>query len=324
MKGYKKGIKRHLGSVMNKPALPLVAGIVLLSVVLGFVSPYFWTISNFAVLLKIATTLTFLALGVNFLLIVGEMDISFVSVMNLTAMIVALTTAHLHWLLGILIAVSCAALVGTINGYFTVYVGIPSFLTTLATSAAVQGVVYLISGYRSVPVRTDAISCLFRSKLPFNFDVSVFWAIGAVLLSSFFLSRTRFGRNMYAIGGNAQAAARKGVPVKKIKFRLFIVAALTAAMAGLIEMGRVGAVRPNLGAGSMMPTIAAPILGGASLTGGEGSVGRTVLGVLLLRLIVVGFNLLGLEPATQDIAMGFIVIGTLTLRLLSRSRKLQE
>lgn len=314
------GIRRWLRDTFDITAVSLVIGIVAVSVVLGLLSPYFWTIPNFAVLLKIMPTLVFLSLGVNFLLISGEIDISFVAVLNLTAMTIALLSAHMHWLLATLIGVICAGAVGVMNGYLSVIIGIPSFLTTLATAGGVQGLVLLISGYRSVSVRTDAIEQIFRFKLPHNFDVSLFWAVGGVLLSIFILHKTRFGRNMYAIGGNERSARRMGIPVRKIKFRLFVVSALMAAMASLIAMARVGSVRPGLGDGNMMPAIAAAILGGAALTGGEGSTIKTVLGVLLLRLIVNGFNLLGMEPATQDLAMGGVLIATLAVRLMSSRR----
>lgn len=310
--------QRRFGKFFDVTSVSLIVGIVVLGAILAFSSPYFLTVSNFAVLLKIMPTLVFLSLAVNFLLIAGEIDVSFVSVLNLTAMTIAILTGYVHWLPALIAGVLVALLIGVINGYFSIVVGIPSFLTTLATMVAVQGVVFYISGYRSVSVQTDAIARIFRLGLPLNLDVSLFWAIGGILLSIFVLSKTRFGRNTFAIGGDEQSARRMGVPVKKIKFRLFIFSALMTAIAALIAMARVGAVRPGLGDGNLMPAIAAPILGGAALTGGEGSTVKTVLAVLLLRLIVNGFNLLGMQPATQDIAMGAVLVATLSVRLLSR------
>jgi len=298
-----------------------INGIVLLIAIAGLIiafsllSPNFLTTTNIRVLIETMSILAILAMGEHFLLIAGEIDISFTAILELSAVVAALTSAN-NTLLIILFAVLSAVVVGLINGFFTTRVGIPSFLVTLATMVAIQGVVFLISNYRSVLLKDNTLAQIFYGRWLSGISAAVLWMVIAIIGSAFILKSTRFGRWVFATGGNERAARLMGVPTERVKFLIFIIMSILASVAGLIAASRSLAARPRMADGFLMPVIASPVLAGAVLTGGRGSVIRTVLGCLVLTIIINGVNLLGLEPAYQNIFMGCILIGTLSVRSL--------
>ena len=303
----------------------LIVVIFTLIILFSFLSPYFFTPTNFRVIFESMSILAILAIGIHFLLVAGEIDISFTSVLELSAMTAALSSPSNTFYI-ILISMFAAIAVGIINGFFTVKVGIPSFLVTLGTFVGVQGIVFLISNYRSVLLRDDLIPKIFYGRFVGDIATAVFWMIGVIILAGIILGYTRFGRWVYGTGGNERASGLMGIPTKRVKFTLFIISSMMAGIAGLIVASRSLSARPLMGEGYLMPAIAAPILGGALLTGGRGSVIRTALGCLVLSTIINGTNLLGLEPAYQSIFMGIILVGALSIRSVQQKegRSLKE
>ncbi|MBA7510847.1 L-arabinose transport system permease protein AraH [subsurface metagenome] len=320
MKGEKlvdtREIKRTL---LDINGIILIITIVVLIILFSYSSPHFFTLLNFKVLFESMSILAILAMGVHFLLVGGEIDISFASVLSLSAAVAAVASPGNTFYL-ILVSLLAALAVGIVNGFFTTRVGIPSFLVTLATLVGVQGIVYIVTDYRAVLLRNDLIPRIFFGRFDFVGDTAtaVFWMVGLIIISGIILRYTRFGRWIYSTGGNTRAAMLMGIPTKRVKFTLFIISSLMAGIAGLIMVSRALSARPLIGDGYLMPAIAAPILGGALLTGGRGSIIRTGLGCLLLTIITNGVNLLGFEPAYRDIIMGAILVGALSIRTLQQ------
>ena len=313
-------IKEIRQTFLNVNGIVLIAALVGLTVLFSLTSPYFFTPINWRVIFESMSILAILATGLHFLLVAGEIDISFASVLELSAVTAALSTPA-NTLYIILISLLAAIAVGAVNGFFTVKVGIPSFLTTLSTMVGVQGIVFLISNYRAVVLRNDLLPEIFYGRFFAGVASSVYWMIGFFILAGIILRYTKFGRWVYATGGNEKAARLMGIPTKAVKFKLFIISAAMAGVAGLIIASRSLAARPGMGENYLMPAIAAPILGGALLTGGRGSIMRTALGCLVLTVIINGVNLLGLEPALQNIFMGVILVSALSIRALQKEDK---
>jgi len=304
----------------NVNGIVLIVALVGLTILFSLTSPYFFTPINLRVIFESMSILAILATGLHFLLVAGEIDISFVSVLELSAITAALFTPGNTFFI-ILASLLAAVAVGVVNGFFTLKVGIPSFLATLATMVGVQGIVFLISNYRSVVLRNDLLPQIFYGRFFGNIATAVFWMIGFFIVAGIILRYTKFGRWVYATGGNEKAARLMGIPTKMVKFKLFILSAAMAGVAGLIVASRSLAARPGMGEAYLMPAIAAPILGGALLTGGRGSIVRTALGCLVLTIIINGVNLLGLEPAHQNIFMGVILVSALSIRSLRKEDK---
>ena len=305
--------RRIKKALLNVNSLVLLSAIVVLIITFSLLSPYFLTLTNLRVILESMAILTILALGEHSLLVAGEIDISFPAVLGLSAATAALVSPNNAVLL-IVLGLAAAASIGVINGFFTVKVGISSFLVTLATETGVNGVVLLLCNYRSVLLEDNLLPQIFYGRVIGHVPTSVFWMLTLAVVVGAFLRYTKFGRWVFATGGNNHAASLMGIPTQRVRFSLFVLSSILAGIAGLITASRSLAARPLIGEAYMMPVIAAPILGGAVLTGGRGSVVRTILGCVVLTIITDGTNLLGLEPAYQDIFMAVILIGSLSFQ----------
>ncbi len=278
----------------------------------------FLSFRNLQVILESMCILTLLSLGVMFLLVGGEIDISFVSVLELSSVLVCIASPG-NTLLIIVVGVIGGTAIGLINGIFCVKVGIPSFLVTLATFIAVAGLVSILTEYKSVLLLNNQIVNIFYTKWGI-LNASVFWMIGIAIISGIILRRLQFGRWVYATGGNERAARLMGIPTQRIKLSLFVICGFLASIAGIIAACRSLSARPGVGGSYLMPAIAAPILGGALLTGGRGTVLGTFLGCALLTVIINGVNIMGFQPAYRDLFMGAILIGALSLGRVRKSK----
>jgi len=295
----------------------LIGSIIALSVALAFATPYFLTTLNFQILILSMSVLSILAMGELLVIAGGEIDISLESLINFVSISTLLPIFWLHvdWYIAIPLALLAGAGWGAVNGFITVKFKIPSFLTTLATLILIQGFAYIMTEYRSWSLPRGVIDQIFANKIIGIIDTGVLWMIGIVIVTYIILNRTRFGRRVYACGGNRDGSEMIGVPVKKTKFWLFVIMGVLVTFATLITMSRAKYASHQIGYGYLMPTIGAPVLGGALLTGGTGSVPKTFLGSFLFTLIINGSALIGLEPAHT-----YILLGSFLLLVLSVER----
>jgi len=316
---YKNLLKR---STTNIELFVLLLAAVVLIVVFSILEPRFFSVNNFRILLETMSILGILSLGVNFLLIAGEMDISFTSVLELSAAVVAISsTAHMNTFVSIAFGVLAATAVGLINAFFAVKLKIPSFLVTLGTQVAIGGLVMILCDYRTIIIRDKSFINMFFGRPFANIASAVYWMIGIAIVIWFVLTRTRFGKWVYATGGNPSSARLMGIPTDRVKISLFVTSAILAGIAGFILGSRATSARPAMGTSYLMPAISAPILAGAALTGGQGSAFKTLLAAFVLTIITNGVTLIGLEPAYRDIFMGVILISALSVRYLQNMNR---
>lgn len=316
---YKNLLKR---STANIELFVLLLAAVVLIVVFSILEPRFFSVNNFRILLETMSILGILSLGVNFLLIAGEMDISFTSVLELSAAVVAISsTAHMNTFVSIAFGVLAATAVGLINAFFAVKLKIPSFLVTLGTQVAIGGLVMILCDYRTIIIRDKNFINMFFGRPFANIASAVYWMIGIAIVIWFVLTRTRFGKWVYATGGNQSSARLMGIPTDRVKISLFVTSAILAGIAGFILGSRATSARPAMGTSYLMPAISAPILAGAALTGGQGSAFKTLLAAFVLTIITNGVTLIGLEPAYRDIFMGVILISALSVRYLQNMNR---
>lgn len=316
---YKNLLKR---STANIELFVLLLAAVVLIVVFSILEPRFFSVNNFRILLETMSILGILSLGVNFLLIAGEMDISFTSVLELSAAVVAISsTAHMNTFVSIAFGVLAATAVGLINAFFAVKLKIPSFLVTLGTQVAIGGLVMILCDYRTIIIRDKSFINMFFGRPFANIASAVYWVIGIAIVIWFVLTRTRFGKWVYATGGNQSSARLMGIPTDRVKISLFVTSAILAGIAGFILGSRATSARPAMGTSYLMPAISAPILAGAALTGGQGSAFKTLLAAFVLTIITNGVTLIGLEPAYRDIFMGVILISALSVRYLQNMNR---
>lgn len=287
---------------------------------------------NLLGLLRYMSTLAIIGLGLTVVLIIGEIDLSFANLYGLSAMSMAVAWINWSWplWLSILFAFGVALLVGVFNAFFTSVVGIPSFIATLGSSTLIFGFTLLISGaQRFAPAspppgkKLDSGEVAFfrglsNGQLPFGIPMQVLWMVGIAVIFWILLSHSLFGFRLKAIGGSEVAARYARLPVRRYKFFAFAIAALAAATAALLDFSFIGSIQPDAGQALLFPAFAAVVIGGASLSGGRGSVIGTLLGALLLSIIANGLALLAAGPFAQQMFLGVVTVGAVVLDQVSR------
>lgn len=272
----------------------------------------FLSSANIDTLLSSTSILAVVSLGLTFVMIAGQFDLSVGSTLALSGFIFAGLYNGLH----IAAPISCVLTIGAgamigglINGMLVGRVGVSFLAVTLGMLTAEAGLVDLISNGQ-----TKQITSSFMDGLAFNdvagVPVVVVVVVVVYLVAAYFLRYSYFGRDVYAIGGNAQAARVSGVKVLRTVVLVFALAGAGAAFGGVLQVAQIGAASPGVGTTIIYDATATVLLGGASLTGGLGSIAGTAIGVLFLGVLQNGLTLTGLPSYWQQIASGVIVIGS--------------
>jgi len=378
----------------NLSALPAVAGLVVLCIVFSVMRPVFFTAGNFANLFAQAAQVSLIAMGLVFVLLLGEIDLSAGFTSGVCAAVLATTMAQqdFPWYAAIGIAIAIGALIGLVLGFLVAKFGIPSFVVTLAAFLAFQGVVLLVVkqgniisirdpmviaiatknltpalgwaffavavlGYAAVQVRSN----LSRRKQGVTADSwnAVLLRVGALgvllgvmvavlnqersrnvlivslkgvpivvpvigiflVLGTFLLGRTAYGRHLYAVGGNREASRRAGINVDWIRISAFVICSTMAAVGGIVAASRNASVDPNTGGSNvLLYAVGAAVIGGTSLFGGKGRVIDAVLGGLVVAVIDNGMGLMGYSAGVKYVVTGTVLLLAASVDALSRKR----
>ncbi len=288
---------------------------------------------NLLGLLRYMSTIAIVGMGLSLVLIVGEIDLSFGAVYGLAGMLTAVAWISWGWSLwaAIALALAMAVAVGLFNGFFTTVTKIPSFIATLGCSTLVFGFTLLVSGSATFsprqpgpgktmnPEQVEFFRGLSNRDLPLGLPMGAIWMAIIALAFGYLLSRTLFGFRLKAIGGNPIAAKFARIPVMRYKFWAFIICSLSAAVAAILVFAFIGSVQPDSGTGLLFPTFAAVVIGGASLSGGRGSVVGTLLGCLLLSILNNGLALMAAGAFLQQMFIGIVTIGAVVLDQATRN-----
>lgn len=309
--------KYIMRSIIDIEGSILIALIAFLTIFFGMVTSSFLTIRNFMIMLESLSVLGILTVGMTIVLIAGEIDVSVTEIMELAATVAALMSMRGYSTpMNIAITFLTVLAIGFVNGFFSAIIKIPSFLVTLATSAALLGAVLVLTKYSSIPILDTSLTYIFYGAKIFGITVAFFWLLAVLIIFAFILNYTSFGRWKYMTGGNPTNAWLLGIPTVRVKFTVFIISAILAGLAGLIYGSRAVSARAYMASAYLMPSIAAAVMGGASLTGGKGSLVKAILAAFLLTEITNGVYIMGLEPAMYNVFMGVVLIAALSLRLL--------
>jgi ribose transport system permease protein len=286
------------------PALTLVA----LCAVVGTVTPQFLTVDSLLVLAADTATLFVLATGQTFVIMLGGIDLSIQAMASLASVIVALAIDRLGYG-SMVLAVAIGALAGLAGGIAHVRLRIPSFIATLAIGGVLAGIALVISQARSITLDETQRSWLaWVSDISFGIPHEIF--IGAIVLLGAHLlqSRTRFGRYSAAIGAGEAAAYASGVKVGRQKVLALTLSGAFAGLAGVVLAGRLSSGSPTLANELLLPAIAAVVVGGTAITGGVGSIWRTLTGALIISVVRIGMTFVGVNIFAQQIVFGLVLI----------------
>jgi len=311
----------------------LLMAVVILMAIFGWQSDgRFFILANLLGMLRFMSTLAILSLGLTVVLVVGEIDLSFANLYGLSSMVMGVS--WISWgvplwlavLLGFLAAIS----VGVFNGILVAFAKIPSFIATLGSGILVFGFTLYVSGSQrfspanppSGKTLSSAEVSFFRGlsnrSLPFDLPMQVLWMVGVAAIFAFIISFSVFGFRLKAIGGNEAAARFARLPIGRYKVLAFVIVALTAALASMLDFAFIGSIQPDAGQQLLFPAFAAVIIGGASLDGGRGTVVGTLSGALLLAVISNGLALNAAGAFVQQMVLGVVTISAVALDQLTR------
>jgi Ribose/xylose/arabinose/galactoside ABC-type transport systems, permease components len=287
---------------------------------LSFASSAFLKPQNIINILNQNAPLAIVATAGTLIIISGGFDLSTGAIFAIANCVAAWIAVTINPLLGLVAAPIAGAGLGLVNGLIITRFRIHSFLATLATSLMYQSLALFITGGFLITVsETTGFTVLGRGQIgPIYVAIFALAAFAAVMVV--LLNRTTFGRYIFAVGGNEEAALLSGVRVNRIKMGTFALSGLAAGLAGTIEVSRIASAVPTAGSEITLQAIAAIILGGTSIYGGAGAIWRTLVGVYLLALIANGFNILNANPFFIDLTTGIIIVAAVALSASRRTR----
>ncbi len=295
----------RLGGGAAGPLLGLIAMFLFLS----FATTTFLTLRNILNVMDQITVIGVMAVGMTLVILIGGIDLSVGSVLALSAMIMGFLGKNMGWPfpLAIVIAVLVSGVTGTVCGLMITRLRMPAFIATLAMMSIARGIASMITDGEQIVGFPDWFSDLAIIR-HFGF-VTVTVGVMATLaaLVWIFLAFRPNGRNLYAIGGNPEVARLAGIRVQAMTVWVYTACAMCAGLAGIILSARLDSAQPSSGLGYELDTIAAVVIGGASLSGGVGGIGGTVVGVLIIGFLRNGLNLLHVSPFVQQVIIGLVI-----------------
>ena len=293
--------------LMSYDALLILITIFLI-LVMSCLSPYFLTMTNFKNVLNQSSLFIFLVIGMTFIIISGNIDLSVGATIGFTGMVMS----NLYYVgipdwLCIFAGLITGLLIGLINGWLVAYVKINSFIVTLCSMTVLRGIILLVMNSKTLYGFGKLYGFIGAGDIgPINFPILL--ALITVVISGFILVETKYGNYCLFLGANEVALSRMGVNSKKYKLWVFAFSGLLAAVAGVVVMGRLDSAEPLAGTGYEMDAIAAVILGGTVLEGGKGNIIGPFIACLILNIISDGLTLLSISTHYQEIITGVIIV----------------
>jgi len=332
MSATKTKIGVRAGNIISSYGTMLI--LLLMIVVMSILSPHFLTINNLLNVLRQISIICITALGVTMVIISGGIDLSSGSIIGMVS-VVAAVFAHppdmlIEFLDGlnrivnypqvrvfpvivpVLIGILIGGLLGLINGVIIAYGKIPPFVVTLGMLASARGLAFLVSNAKPVGSFTVGFLFIGRGNI-YGIPVPVILLFVFVLIAHYIMSKTTFGRHVYAIGGNLNAAKAAGLNIKRHLLMVYTFSGMMAGIGGLIITSRITSGQCGLGEGMEFDAITAAVVGGTSLAGGIGKMPGTLIGALIVGVLKNGLHLLGVSTYWQMISTGIIIVGAVLL-----------
>ena len=320
--------KKGVGALV-KDWMSLV-GIALLIIVFSIISyikfgaQYFLTWDNWKTILLQSSTVAIVALGQSIMLLTGNFDLSLGRMVCLTSCVGAVLMKNVGMSTGLAIVIMFAIglTVGLVNGLMVAYVGVPAMIATLGTQYICYGVAKLLTQAVPIPKMPESIAWMGRGYIFNNtFPVCVLLMLALYIVAQFVTSKTKVGRNLYAVGGSREAAFFSGINVKLYQLGTFLLGGILATFGGLVLMSRLNSVAVTNGQNYEFDAVISSIIGGVSLAGGKGRVIGTMFGCIFLNTLFNGFSQMGVDPFVQDVLKGVVLVLAVTLDVASNKKK---
>ena len=307
----KKNRNYFLANVWNdiKPHIGVLGSLLVLCIVLTCITDAFFTSRNLFNVLRQISVNVFLACGMTMVIILGGIDLSVGSVIAVSGCLCAgfITRMGIPAIPAILFAVLAGGMIGLINGIIISKTTSPPFIVTLATMNIGRGIARVYTANKTITI-SDPIFSFVGTGYVFGVPIHVIFIIVIVAVTGLILSRTQFGRHIYAVGGNRQAAVYSGINAPRVTLFVFLLSGIFAGMAGILTASRTFTGQYSLGEGAEMDAITAVVLGGTSMSGGIGTLTGTVIGCVIVGVLNNGMNLMGIDSSWQYIVQGIVVL----------------
>jgi ribose/xylose/arabinose/galactoside ABC-type transport system permease subunit len=297
--------------------------LVVLVVAFAIVTPDFLTVTNLVNILRQYAVLMILAVGQTLVIVSRGIDLSVASTAALSGSVMGVAYAHWAWPEpgSLLVGLAAGVAVGAFNGFVITRLEVPDFIATLGTFVAVPGIALLITDGLPVPDFERAVegrtlpSTISTIGVDSVLGVPLIAVVALVcaLIGGFILSRTKLGRSAYAIGGNTEAARMSGIKVERSKMWIYVFSGLLAAVGGFMLTGRQASANALMGEGMELQSIAAVVIGGTNLFGGEGRMSGTVIGVFIIGVLSNGLSIAGVAEFWQQVVNGLIIVAVVAL-----------
>ena len=293
----------------DRPYVIYVAFAVLI-VIFSIASPWFLSVNNFLNIGRQTTLVSIMAIGMTFVIIARQIDLSVASTLALSGMCAALAMAEIgnNWILGAVAGLGAGALVGLVNGLLTTRLGIPSFLVTLGSLSAARGLALMVTDTKPVIITNETFISVFGEGSFLGIPAPIAWTLAPMIAGILLLHFSVYGRQVYAAGGNPTAARYSGINVQRVTTLAFVLSGMLAGLASLVLAARAHAARPDVVQGMELDVIASVILGGCSLFGGRGFILGTMLGSLIIGTLNNGLVLIGISSSLQLVIKGAIIV----------------
>ncbi|MGC9529276.1 MAG: ABC transporter permease [Candidatus Bipolaricaulaceae bacterium] len=309
-------LRGAVARLRRKPEVGVIGAFVILFVVFSCLSSSFLTLRNMTGIFTVVSELGIVVIGIAFLMIAGEFDLSVSSVYALSGFLFVTFASHLNSLLALLATLAVAAVIGLLNGLITLRARIPSFIATLGMMMFLRGVFLAITGGTSVSYSGDAlVPALLTKSIGSGFRPSHLWFIGLAVVFSLVLTKTRYGNWVFATGGKREVARAMGVNVNRVKLTNFVLCALLAGFAGCIVLTRFKIANASFGTGMELEAIASAVIGGTFLTGGYGTIIGAFFGAFLMGMMRTGLIMSGAPAYWYQAFVGAILILAATVNL---------
>lgn len=312
-------LKKMYSTIANESILILI--ILVFVIIMSFASPYFLKVSNLMNIIQYVSVYGITAIGMTMVILTGGINLSVGGTLALSAWVAARCMLDgMSWPLAMVLALAVGGVVGVVNGFAVAKIHIPPLIATLAMEQITRGLHMVLSVGKPLYGFEPGFLSFMAGKL-FGIPKAVLWTIALFILFGFYLSNTRTGRSIYAVGGNPAATRIAGVNNTKVIVTVYTLAGALCAFAGLTLIARMDSIPVTIASGLDMSAITACVIGGASVTcGGKGRVFGTFLGILIMGLIQNSLDLLNVSPYYQKLIQGLVIFGAVMLDAIRNSR----
>ncbi len=291
----------------------LTLACIVLIVVMSFLSPHFFSVTNFKDILLGTAVIGIISFGMTMVLISGDIDLSVGSVVAFSSVVLCVSiNAELGLPVALLLTAGGAIAVGLVNGFFVSVLEINSFIITLGTMSVIRGLAYIVIGGNPLPFKQPTVRFIGSGTF-LGVPLPIYCMVAVLVMLWFVLKYTQFGRNVYAIGNNAETARLSGINVVKTKLLVFGLMGLLSGIAGFLLAAQTYAGIPAAGQGYELDALTAVILGGTGLKGGQGRLAGTVLGTFFVAVVLNGQNMLDVPYFYQLVSKGVIILIAMAL-----------